>query len=103
MNYLLQQIVVDMATNWIPFKVKVDVHIFPKSARVIVPVGLGIAKGLQNDVGLDEDIFYSENIKKQGRLSLEIHNKTLKMQRIYFDIKWHAKASTRVISLLILT
>lgn len=49
-----------MASNWITFEVKVDVHVFAESTGVIIPVCLGIAESLQNNIGLDENIFHSE-------------------------------------------
>lgn len=63
LTYLFQKIIVDMTTHWISFKIKVDVHVFAKPTGVIIPVGLGIAKGFQYNVGLDKHIFNSVNIR----------------------------------------
>lgn len=48
-----------MATNGVSFKVEVDIHIFSEAARIIVAVGLGISKSLQDTVGFQQHVFHS--------------------------------------------
>lgn len=48
-----------MATNWVSFKVEVDIHVFSEAARIIVAVGLGISKSLQDTVGFQQHVFHS--------------------------------------------
>ena len=46
-----------MTPHWISFEVKVDIHIFAKSTRIIISVGFRIAKCLQYNIWFNEDIF----------------------------------------------
>ena len=36
----------------VTFEVEVDVHIFPESGGIVVPVRLGVPKGLEDFIGL---------------------------------------------------
>lgn len=58
-SYLFQQVVIDMPSYGISFKVKIDIHVFSKPTRVIIPVCFGISKCLQNDIGFNQDILHS--------------------------------------------
>lgn len=44
---LFQEVVKDMSTFGRSFIVELDVHVFSKTAGVVVPVGLGVSKGFQ--------------------------------------------------------
>lgn len=44
--YLFKQVIIDMSTYRVSFEIKVDIHVFSKSAGVVVTVGFGIAEGL---------------------------------------------------------
>jgi len=39
-----------MSSNWVTFEVKVDIHVFTETARVIIPVCLRVTERFQNDV-----------------------------------------------------
>ena len=53
---LLQQVVENMATRWVTFEIKVDVHVLSKAARVIVACCLGVSKCLHDVIGSDEQV-----------------------------------------------
>ena len=44
--YLFEQVVVDMTTHRVTFEIKVNVHVFSKSTRVVIAIGLCISKSL---------------------------------------------------------
>ena len=58
---LFKKIIVDVTSNGVTFKVKVDVHVFSESGGVVVAIGLGVSKSLQDIVRLKENIFDSFN------------------------------------------
>ena len=41
-----------MAPGWVPFEIKIDVHVLPEPATVVVPVRLSISKCLHDLIGL---------------------------------------------------
>ena len=43
---LFEEVVVDVTPNRIPFEVKVDVHVLPKSRGIVVSVCLGVSECL---------------------------------------------------------
>ena len=47
-----KQVIVYVTTNRIAFKVKVNVHVFAETRRIVVPVRLGVAKCFQNRIRL---------------------------------------------------
>lgn len=50
---LFQQIVGNNATHRIPFVIELDVHVFPKTAAIVVAVSFRISKTLQNCIALN--------------------------------------------------
>lgn len=58
---LLQQVVQDDATHRICLEIEFDVHELAKSAGIVVPVGFGVSKRLQNGIALQQHILDSFN------------------------------------------
>lgn len=56
----LKQIISHVATNGIPLKVEVDVHVLAEPRRIVISVGLCIAERLQYRVRLDQDVLHPE-------------------------------------------
>lgn len=52
-TYLFKKVIVNVASDGISFKVKIDIHVFPESTGVVIPVGFGIPKSLEESVWLD--------------------------------------------------
>ena len=59
----LQQIVANVTTDWVTLEIKGDVHVFAKSAGIIVPVRLSITKCFHNLIGSYQHVRHSENSK----------------------------------------
>lgn len=60
---LLKKVVVNVSTQRIAFKVKVNVHVFAKTTRIVISNCLGIAKSFQNAVWLEKNVLYSKLMK----------------------------------------
>lgn len=48
-----------MPPNGISLEVKIDIHVFPKPAWIVITVGFGISKSFQNTVRLQQHILHS--------------------------------------------
>lgn len=67
-----------MPSDGIPFEVKINVHVFAKPARVIVPVCFGVSECLQNDVGFHENVFDPEKQNSHSHIISLVTSKSLK-------------------------
>lgn len=59
-GHLLQQVVVDMPPDRVPFEVKVDVHVLSKPTGIIISVRLGVTKSFEDDIGLHQHVLDSK-------------------------------------------
>lgn len=57
-SYLFQQVIIDMSTYGVSFKIKIDIHIFSKAAGVVITVSFRIAKSFQNTVGFQQHVLH---------------------------------------------
>lgn len=65
---LLQEVILDVAPRGIPLEVKIDVHVFPESTRVVVPICLGVSECFHDLIGPNQDCRHSKRlIKKDER------------------------------------
>ena len=55
---LFQKEVGDLATIWFPTWTELDFKVFSKSAGVVVAHCLGVSEGLQERVGLKDDVLH---------------------------------------------
>ena len=53
---LLEQVVLDVPPDGVALEVEVDVHVLAEARGVVVAVGLCVAEGLEDGVGLQEDV-----------------------------------------------
>lgn len=58
--YLFEEVIVDMASNWISFEIEVDVHVFAKATRIVISVRLRITERFKDSVGLQQNVLYSD-------------------------------------------
>ena len=52
MQYLFEEIVVDVPAHRVALEVEVDVHVLAEATRVVVAIRLGVSERLQNTVRL---------------------------------------------------
>ena len=62
---LLQQIIVDVSTDRIAFKIEMDVHVLAKSRTVVIAIGFGIAESFKDRIRLKKDVFHSKKHKQK--------------------------------------
>ena len=60
--HFFKQIIADVATDWIATKIEINIHVFAKSARVVISVRFGVSEAFQNAICLDQDIFNADKI-----------------------------------------
>ena len=48
-----------MTAQRVAFEIKINVHIFAKTTRIIVSIGLCVSKRFQNAIRLKQNILYS--------------------------------------------
>ena len=64
-----KQVIVDMSADRVALKVKVNVHVFAESRRIIIAVRLGVAERFQNRIRLQQDILHAILNKKENYYS----------------------------------
>ena len=70
---LLQQIIVDVSTDRIAFKIEMDVHVLAKSRTVVIAIGFGIAESFKDRIRLKKDVFHSKKTQtKESRVLLRL-------------------------------
>lgn len=55
----LEQVVGDYAADGVSFKVKLNIHVLSKAARIVVAVGLCIPKRFEYGIALDQNVFHA--------------------------------------------
>jgi len=50
---LLQEVVANLSTHWVTAEVELDLKVLSEATRVVIAEGLGISKGLQQGVRLE--------------------------------------------------
>ena len=83
--YFFEQVFVDVATDWVSFKIKVHVHVFTESWGIIVSSGLRISERFQDNVTFEK--YASDPVNLQTN------------QQNYTDIKYVALGFQKLLSL----